>query len=147
MPPLKTYVYIPITGRILLRTIMPGSEETKVAKKASSGAASSGGASSGGATASSGGATASGQNKNNPAGPGSAKGAEPPTTPKATGQTLSADNDDIDGEENPDDQEEGNFDNEINELEALEQEMGGGTAATNPKKRGRPMTVGGSANK
>ena len=94
---------------------MPGSEGTKVAKKASSGAASSGGASSGGAssggaTASSGGATASGQNKNNPAGPVSAKGAEPPTTQKATGQTLSADNDDVDGEELPDDQEEGKLD-------------------------------------
>ena len=121
---------------------MPGSEETKFAKKASFGAASSGGA-----TASSGGATASGQNKNNPAGPGSAKGAEPPTTPKATGQTLSADIDDVDGEENPDGQAGSNLDNEINELEALEQEMGGGTPAANPKKRGRPVTVGGSAKK
>ena len=101
-------MYIPITGRILLRTIMPGSEEAKVAKKASSGAASSGGASSGeassgGTTASSGGAIASGQNKNNPAGPGSAKGAEPPATPKAKGQKPSADNDDIDGEDEPGD--------------------------------------------
>ena len=34
---------------------------------------------------------------------------------------------------------EGNLDNAINELEALEQEMGGGTPAANPKKRGRPM--------
>ena len=65
----------------------------------------------------------------------------PPPSPlpqKATGQTLSADNDDIYGEENPDDQEEGNLANAIHELEALEQEMGGGKPAANPRKRGRP---------
>lgn len=125
VPPLKTYVYIPVTGRVLLRTIMPGTEEATTAQK-QEGAKSSA-------------ASSSGQGKKDAAGPGSAKGEVPPVTPKVKGKKISADEDmEQDPEEDHED-EEGDLDNDLDELEALEMELGtGAPVPSSGKKRGRP---------
>ena len=113
LPPIKNYIYIGATGRVIMRTIMPGqasnATEEKKASKPNAG-------------------TSKEHEASNPSGPGSSKGSVPPATSKARGK-VNADEADVDAEEDLiDEEEEGDLDEDMAQLEALE--AGGGSGTT-----------------
>ena len=126
LPPIKNYIYIGATGRVIMRTIMPGqasnATEERKASKPKAGTSKENAAS-------------------NPSGPGSSKGSVPPETPKAKG-SVNADEEDVDAEEDlMDEDEEAGIDEDLAQLEALEAGGGSGATTQQPKKRGRPKSA------
>ena len=129
VPPMKLYVFIAVTGRVLLRTVLPGATEQneknkqnekqkeKQNEKGQGEAASSstGGASSGG--------------------PGSSTGKVEPKTPQVKGKVTADEHDETAGDDEAMEEGEGDMDADIAALEAMEAEA---TTPKDGKKRGRP---------
>ena len=145
VPPIKQYTFIAVTGRVILRTVMPASDADKKDTKTDSKSESKSqgkNVKQAASSSSSGNKDAKGPGKDG--GPGSAAGKKPPVTPKAKGKKLTADEDvDEDFDEEDDaailDDEDG-IDNELAALDELE-------SAAVPKKRGRPPKEGSASAK
>ena len=133
IPPLRTYTFIAVTGRVVARTIMPdgsagSSEGTKSKSKSEQPNSQS---------------EQSEQSKSSDkcGGPGSASGPASVATPQKKGKRT-ADDDGKDGNEeeevDEDQEEEPADDDDLAALEAMEMEESGGGPNESGKKRGRP---------
>lgn len=130
VPPLKMYVFIAVTGRVILRTVMPGDPSWGHKKKQNDKQKQEEAASSTPAGSSSG-------------GPGSSTGNVEPKTPKTKGKITADDADDMagDDEANDEDQEQQQDDEDALEaLEAMEAEAATPVSGSG-KKRGRPKSA------
>ena len=146
VPPIQQYVFIPLTGRIVARTIAatnPAFQSPAEKKKGALEASPAGQAKAGSSAASSVAASSS-----SAGGPGSQTGSKEPKTPQTKGKIVESNpkedegkDDDEDGNE-ADEEEEENLEEELAELEAMEQQ---GKPA--PKKRGAPKKKNGPPKK
>ena len=118
VPPLKMYVFIAVTGRIILRTLALGEKKENEKKdKEKKG-------------------EAAGASSSKAGGPGSTKGKVEPKTPRVKGKVTADDDDQQAGDDEAGNEEEDDdvdMDEDIAALEAMEAE-----ASTPGKKRGRP---------
>jgi hypothetical protein len=122
VPPLRTYTFIAVTGRVVARTVLPeqrDEDEQPTKKKAKTGSSPSGPTSSSG-------------------GPGSASGKAPFKTPLTKGKVTADDEVEEDNGEEEDaveeDGEEGDDEDELAQLEPLE----ASSCSNNQPGRGRP---------
>ena len=133
VPPLQTFTFIPVTGKVIARTIASpcGAQSGSKVVQASSSSDGQGAA-------------------KKKEGPGSASGADIPKTPKSKGNIVKDDDEEVDmeeaGGEEDEDAGDGEDGNDLDkELAALEQ--GEAEAKTKKEKKKKAGSEGGSAKK
>ena len=146
VPPIQTFTFIPVTGKVIARTI--GNTANSSRAPAGQGSSASAGP---GSSASAGQGASAGQSAGKKTGPGSSSGAVPPKTPKKMPKIEQEEGDDDDegdeGDEDTGDNEEGadDLDAELAALDEMADKTGSGKKPT--PKRKQAGSEAGSAKK